>query len=30
LVTDTWMKTRQDRRRLAEDVIEFGSKLVLE
>ena len=27
LVTDTWMKTRQDRRRLAEEVIEFGSAI---
>jgi LPPG:FO 2-phospho-L-lactate transferase len=27
-VTDTWMKTRQDRRRLAEEVIDFGMTLI--
>jgi LPPG:FO 2-phospho-L-lactate transferase len=30
LVTDTWMKSRQDRRRLAQEVIGFGSALVAE
>jgi LPPG:FO 2-phospho-L-lactate transferase len=30
LVTDTWMKTRQERRRLAQEVIDFGSTLVVE